>query len=103
MMDDRIDKLLEEFMKWGERLRPRVAPDVKFELELGPPYDKRSASITFIGSLNMGHIAIWDSGEHEFYFDDIETGTISDFVYGETIEPSQFEQIFNPVTRKYLV
>jgi hypothetical protein len=87
-------------MNWAESLRLKVAPDVRFELERG----EHAASINFVEPKTVGVIMIYESGMHEFYFEtNDDVGTISGFVYGESIEPSQFEETFSPVTRRYLV
>lgn len=95
--------LLEEFLKWGQRVRERIPIDIRTELELGPKYTKQGAWINFFSNKIIGQVMIWDSGEYEYSIESIVDGTVLTYHYGEEIDPSQFEQLFSPITQKFIL
>ena len=101
MKQETQSALLNAFISWGEKLRTKHGHEVKIEIEVGPPYVKQGVSINFNDKREIGTISVWNSAEYEIYFQSIYGDEVSNFHYGEAIEPEQFEQLFSPVTFRY--
>jgi hypothetical protein len=90
-----------EFREWAEKLKHRIAPKFKIEFGKDDSVPNQGAWINLTSNDRIGIMMVWDTGEYEYYFQEISTGENHSYFYGNEIIPSQFEQLFSPVILEY--
>jgi hypothetical protein len=91
----RSDPLLDRFIDWANGLRDRLRDDVKVEIELGPPCEKRGAWMNLIDDTALGHIMVWNSGEYETLYRLIDSEADPDYLYGSETGDPDFDSLFS--------
>ena len=102
MADNTEKSVSKEFLEWAENLRRKIDPKFKIEIGIDENVPNKGTWINLIGDGRIGIMTVWNTGEYEYYFQEISSGENQSYFYGTEITPVQFEQLFSPITREYL-